>query len=92
VSTRRKATSQRTAHMLTVAQVREILDYPRISLDDLARAAGVTKSALEAYRSGRRHPSLRVRTRLASYLDHHANQLHTLVRRLRGHRGGGATP
>lgn len=57
---------------------RQALDEPRISLNDLADAAGVSRSSLERYRARGRYRvrmPARVARRLARYLRQHAKKL-----------------
>ena len=68
---------------LTVREVRGVLDTPRLGLNDLARAAGVSRSALEAYRAGRSQPPMAVRVRLAGFLERHAKRVGDLAQLLR---------
>ena len=59
-----------------------VLDTPRLKLDDLAEAAGVTRSSLNAYCEGRARMPECVRRRLAVFLEAHARELDGLAEAL----------
>lgn len=66
--------------------VRQALDTPRLSLEDMADATGASRAALVKYRlapgPGRRMPEP-VRLRLAAFLEGHARRLLELAEELR---------
>lgn len=57
----------------------EALDIPRLTLDELAEAAEVSRSSLEKYREGKYPMPVRVRLRIAAFLKEHARQLDDLA-------------
>ncbi len=62
---------------------RRAIDAVRRNLDELAKAAGVTRWALSSYRAGRREMPPRVRRRLAAYLEKQAVRLRQIAAELR---------
>jgi hypothetical protein len=67
---------------------RRALDAPRLTLDDLAEAVGITRGAAEPYRELRRRMPRRIRLRLAAYLEAHAAKMHDLAEELRSEDDG----
>ncbi len=62
---------------------RRAIDDPRITLEDLAKAVGRTRGALEKYREEKRAMPESVKKRLAAFLDKHAHRLSEIAKELR---------
>ena len=70
--------------------VQRALDVPReVTLDSMARAAGMSRSSLKAYRIGAADMPAVVRQRLAAYLESHAKRLLAIARELGDGEGPG---
>lgn len=63
--------------------VRRALDTPRLTLDLIAEATGVSRGALAKYREASRPMPAEVRLRLAAFLEGHARRLLALAEQLR---------
>lgn len=59
------------------------LDLPRLGLNDLAQAAGRSRTSIEKYRVGEKSMPEPVRKSLAAFLEEHARQLRQLAKELR---------
>ncbi len=62
---------------------REAIDHPRLTLDDLAEAAGRTRGAMEKYREEKREMPDSVKRKLARFLEKHAYRLEEIAEELR---------
>lgn len=62
---------------------RRALDVPRLTIGQLADAAGVSRPALVSYQQGRAPMPWPARARLAAFLEAHAMRLLALAEELR---------